>query len=80
MIVYTPALENDYTPNSILKDEPVKEGPVNSPNVYAGDITLRYAVETSKNTTAWVLFQKLTPEKGLKYLQKMNFTKMHYSI
>lgn len=77
LIVYTPALENNYTPQSILKDEPVKEGPVNSPNVYAGDITLRYAVETSKNTTAWVLFQELTPEKGLSYLQNMNFTKIY---
>lgn len=77
LIVYTPSLENNYTPQSILKDEPVKEGPVNSPNVYAGDITLRYAVETSKNTTAWVLFQELTPEKGLAYLQNMNFTKIY---
>lgn len=77
LIVYTPALEKDYKPDSILKDEPVNEGPVNSPNVYAGDITLRYAVETSKNTTAWVLFQELTPKKGLKYLQKMNFTKIY---
>lgn len=77
LIVYTPALENGYEPDSILKDEPIKDGPVNSPNVYAGDITLRYAVETSKNTTAWALFQELTPKKGLKYLQRMNFTKIY---
>ncbi len=77
LIVYTPLLGEKYTPESILRDEPVKDGPVNSPNVYAGDITLRYAVETSKNTTAWVLFQELTPEKGLGYLQNMNFTKIY---
>ena len=77
LIVYTPALEGDYTPNSILKDEPVENGPVNSPNIYSGNITLRYAVECSKNTTAWKLFLELTPEKGLEYLYNMNFTKIY---
>lgn len=77
LIVYTPLLGEKYTPDSILKDEPIEDGPVNSPNIFAGDITLRYAVETSKNTTAWLLFQELTPDKGLEYLQNMNFTKIY---
>lgn len=76
LIVYTPALEREYTADSILNDTAIDKGPVNSPNVYEGNISLRYAVEKSKNTTAWKLFEELTPEVGLDYLYNMNFTQI----
>ncbi len=76
LIVYTPQLERGYTPDSIVKDEKTTDGPSNSSGVYSGNITLRYAVEQSKNTIAWSLLEELTPRVGLEYLKKMNFSKL----
>jgi membrane peptidoglycan carboxypeptidase len=76
LIVYTPELERGYTPDSIVKDEKFEGGPSNSNGKYSGNITLRYAVEQSKNTIAWKLLEELTPEVGLSYLKEMNFAKL----
>lgn len=76
LIVYTPALERQYTPDSIVSDEKIEEGPSNAGDYYEGDITLRYAVEKSKNTVAWNLLAELTPEVGLSYLKAMKFSKL----
>lgn len=76
ILTYTPLFERGYTPDSMVRDEPMKDGPVNSPNVYEGDITLRYAVVKSKNTVAWQLFQELTPATAISYLLNMNFSKI----
>ncbi len=76
LLVYTPQLERGYTPDSIVKDEKFKDGPSNSSGRYSGEITLRYAVEQSKNTVAWKLLQELTPETGLQYLKNMDFAKL----
>ncbi|MCR5785483.1 MAG: PBP1A family penicillin-binding protein [Eubacterium sp.] len=74
LIVYTPALENGYTPDSVVVDEKIEDGPSNANGTYLGEITLRYAVAHSTNTIAWKLFDELTPEVGLSYLLKMNFS------
>ena len=76
VIVYTPSLERDYTPDSTVNDHKFEGGPSNSNGRYSGYISLRYAVEQSKNTIAWQLFDELTPEVGLQYLLEMNFSKM----
>ncbi|RDU25101.1 transglycosylase domain-containing protein [Anaerosacchariphilus polymeriproducens] len=76
LVVYTPILERDYTPNSTVLDAPIEDGPSNSGGSYSGSISLRRAVEKSKNTVAWRLFQELTPEVGISYLEKMNFSKL----
>ncbi len=76
VIVYTPALERDYTPDTAVNDHRFKGGPSNSNGRYSGYISLRYAVEQSKNTIAWQLFDELTPEVGLQYLLDMQFTKI----
>lgn len=76
LIVYTPALENGYTPESIVDDTYFEGGPHNSGGRYDGPITLRYAVEQSKNVVAWKLFTELTPQVGISYLQRMQFSKM----
>jgi len=76
LLVYTPALENGYMPDTIVVDEPIEDGPSNSDGSYSGSITLRTAVEKSKNTIAWKVLEELTPEKGLSYLEKMNFSKL----
>lgn len=76
LIVYTPALQKGYTPNSIVSDTPIKDGPKNSGNQYEGDITMRRAVEKSKNVVAWRLFSKIKPKVGLSYVQNMQFDKI----
>lgn len=76
LVVYTPIMERGYTPESIVEDTAVEDGPVNSPNIFEGNISLRYAVEKSKNTTAWKLFEEMTPTVGLKYILNMNFTQI----
>ncbi len=76
LIVYTPSLERGYTASSTVNDHKFEGGPSNSSDSYSGHISLRYAVEQSKNTVAWQLFEELTPEVGLEYLLKMNFSKI----
>lgn len=76
VIVYTPSLERDYTPDTTVNDHKFEGGPSNSNGKYSGYISLRYAVEQSKNTVAWQLFDELTPEVGLQYLLEMNFSKI----
>lgn len=76
LLVYTPALEREYTPDSVVMDEKKEEGPSNAGDYYEGEITLRYAVQKSKNTVAWNLLEQLTPEVGLSYLKDMNFTRL----
>ena len=76
LIVYTPAFERGYSPDDIVVDEKWEGGPKNSNGGYSGKITVRTAVETSKNTIAWKLFEEITPAIGLQYLLNMNFTKI----
>lgn len=73
LVVYTPWLERGYFPDTILLDEKFAGGPRNANGVYSGKITLRRAVEVSKNTVAWKLFEELTPEVGLSYVTDMQF-------
>ena len=74
LIVYTPALERGYSASSTVIDSKEVDGPSNSGNRYAGAISLRTAVEQSKNTVAYKLFKELTPEVGISYLLDMNFS------
>lgn len=77
IVVYTPAIDVlGYTPDTIVNDYPMKDGPDNSGGSYLGRITLRTAVEKSKNVVAWQLFDELTPQKGLTYLRSMRFRKL----
>lgn len=76
LIVYAPSFERGYTPESIVIDEKIEGGPKNSDGKYSGEMTLQRAIEVSKNTVAWKLFEELTPKVGLSYLLKMNFSKI----
>ena len=73
LAVYTPALMAGYTKYSIVNDTPFAGGPHNSNGKYSGKIPLYRAVEQSKNVVAWRLFSDLGPQKGLSYLQKMEY-------
>ncbi len=76
LLVYTPALEGKYTPDTIVQDVKTEEGPSNSSGWYEGDITLRRAVAASKNTVAWNMLKELTPQTGLAYLKNMKFSRI----
>lgn len=74
LIVYTPAFERGYDPDTIVDDHKIEDGPSNSNGVYLGKIPLRTAVAKSLNTVAWQIYEELTPTVGLQYLKNMNFT------
>lgn len=76
LIVYTPALERGYTPDTTVVDEPIADGPVNGDGTYSGAMSLRQAVARSKNTIAWKIFEELTPEVGISYLEEMGFSNL----
>lgn len=77
LIVYTPSFERGYGQDTIVIDEKFQGGPSNASNNYSGEMTLQRAIEVSKNTIAWKLFDELTPEVGLSYLLSMNFARIH---
>lgn len=72
--VYGPAFDLlGYTPATTEVDEEIKNGPKNSEEQFFGTVTMREALRISLNTVAWKTYQKVTPEKGLGYLQEMHF-------
>lgn len=74
LIVYTPAFEKGYTPESTVDDSYFNGGPRNSDGKYSGRIPIRTAVALSKNVVAWKLFDEITPKKGLSYILNMGFS------
>ena len=76
LIVYPPAFERGYKPDTKVLDMPIQDGPKNAGGTYSGEITLLTAVSSSKNTIAWQLFEELTPEVGLSYIKNMGFSKI----
>lgn len=76
LVVYTPAFERGYTPDSVVEDAPIEDGPKNADGSYSGSIRIRTAVQYSKNTVAWNLLKEIGVRDGLNYLEKMNFSKI----
>lgn len=74
LIVYTPAFEQGYTPESLVKDEKIEGGPVNADGVFSGNMTILDALAKSKNTVAWKLFTEISPAIGIGKLLDMGFS------
>jgi penicillin-binding protein 1A len=80
-IVYTTAIDRGYTPASIIVDAPVSyqagNGQVYSPHNYdhkfLGAITLRYALEESRNIPAIKMMDTLGPKNVLEYAKRFGF-------
>jgi len=72
LIVYTPFFQDGNTPDTIVVDEFIENGPRGS--YYYGEVTARFAVEKSLNSVAWKLYDEITPEIGLQYLKDMGFS------
>src|SRR5436190_44917 len=80
-IVYTAAIDRGFTPTSILDDEPVSypsgNGQIYSPHNYdhkfQGPITLRWALEESRNIPAIRMMDTLGPKTVLDYAKRFGF-------
>jgi penicillin-binding protein 1A len=80
-IVYTTAIDRGYTPASIIVDQPVSynagNGQIYSPTNYdhkfLGPVTLRYALEESRNIPAIKMMDVLGPKNVLEYAKKFGF-------
>lgn len=74
LIVYTPAFEQGYTPESMVKDEKIEGGPANADGAFSGNMTVLDALAKSKNTVAWKLFTEISPAIGIGKLLDMGFS------
>jgi penicillin-binding protein 1A len=80
-ILYTAAIDRGYTPSSILIDEPVSYSagngqtysPVNYDHKFEGAITLRHAIEESRNIPAIKLMDALGAKNVLGYAKRFGF-------
>src|SRR5262249_18079779 len=80
-IVYTAAIDRGFTPTSIIIDAPVSypsgNGQIYSPHNYdhkfLGPITLRYALEESRNIPAIKMMDTLGPKNVLGYAKRFGF-------
>ena len=77
--VYTAAIDRGFTPSSILIDEPVtyQPGPGQPPyqpknydGKFEGPVTLRHAIEDSRNVPAVKMVATLTPAQVITYARK----------
>lgn len=75
--VYVPFLQLGNTPDTIVNDERIPGGPVNADGTYYGEMTLREAVQVSKNTVAWKIYDQITPKAGTSYLIRQGFRKVY---
>src|SRR4051812_28589432 len=81
-IVYTAAIDRGYTPSSIIVDAPVSYNagagqPMYSPHNYdhkfLGPITLRYALEESRNIPAIKVMDSVGPKNVLESAKRFGF-------
>ena len=77
--VYTAAIDRGYTPTSVIIDEPVSynPGPGQAPyqprnydGKYEGGVTLRHALEDSRNVPAVKMMEALTPQQVIAYARR----------
>lgn len=82
-IVYTAALDNGYTPATIIEDEPFAYfdewqnelwEPQNEDKHFKGPLTLRRAFELSRNACTARIVEQLGPEKIVEYARKFGIT------
>jgi penicillin-binding protein 1A len=81
-IVYTAAIDRGFTPASVLMDAPVTYNagagqppysPHNYDHKFLGPITLRYALEESRNIPAIKMMDTLGPKNVLDYAKRFGF-------
>jgi len=82
-IIYTAALENGYTPATIIKDEPFSYfdkwtneiwEPQNHDGHFKGLITFRRALEQSRNVVTAKIVEQIGPQRVVEYARKFGIT------
>ena len=81
-IVYATAIDEGYTPATILDDSPrvfklaggKKHIPKNYDDSYRGDMTLRESLYQSRNVPTVQLVDEMGPAKVIEYARKLGFT------
>lgn len=86
-LLYTAALENGFTPASIIIDEPTHFvdkwseepwSPQNYDQKYKGAVTLRKGLEESRNIVTAKLLEYISPQIGVDYCQRFGITSPVY--
>ncbi len=80
-IVYTAAIDRGYTATSIINDAPVTYpqavgeaySPTNYDHMFLGPVTMRYALEESRNIPAIKMMDLLGPKTVLAYAKRFGF-------
>ncbi len=80
-IVYTAAIDRGFTPASVIIDEPVSypagSGDLYSPHNYdhkfEGPVTIRHALEASRNVPAIRMMETIGPKNVLAYAKRFGF-------
>lgn len=80
-VVYTAAIDRGFTPASLIVDSPVAYPsgsggtwtPQNYDHTFMGPITLRYAVEESRNIPAIKMMEEIGPANVLAYAKRFGF-------
>ena len=79
-IVYTTAIDRGYTPVTVLMDTPVSfaggagqpaYAPMNYDHKFEGPITLRHALEQSRNVPAVRVMEQLGPKQVISYARRL---------
>lgn len=82
-IIYTAAMENGYTPATLVVDEPFSYydekidqvwEPQNDQGDFKGPLTLRSALQQSRNVVSAKIVTHLTPQKIVDYARKFGIT------
>ena len=71
--IYTTAIENGFTPDTVINDEPFERGnwtPHNYDNTFMGPIPLRLALAQSRNIPAVRLLDEVGIQKAVKMVQR----------
>lgn len=77
--VFAAALENKFTPSTVINDSPIKIGdwePQNYERTFSGPVTMRQVAQHSMNVPTVKIAQKLGIEKVLYYAQEMGITSL----
>ncbi|MCC6163827.1 MAG: PBP1A family penicillin-binding protein [Acidobacteria bacterium] len=80
LVVYTAAIDRGYTPASTLLDAPVTfpgtppYSPMNYDKTFQGPISVRRALEQSRNVPTVRLMNALGPKQVIQYAGKLGFT------
>ena len=82
-VVYTTAIDQGFTPVSILTDSPVEYpsptgdvyAPQNYDHTFKGPITLRSSLELSRNVPAVRLMEALGPQNVVNYTKRFGFSR-----